>query len=69
MVDKDYLGHICTAMMLNELEIITWCYAIYLLLEYSLIYENYGQDSILKFSTPDELVLGCGIFAKVIIFP
>ena len=65
MVDKEYLGHICTAMMLNELEIITWCYAIYLLLDYGLIDEYVGDQSLLKFSTPDELVVACSIFAKV----
>jgi len=32
MVDKKYLGHICTAMMLNELEVIVWCYTIYVLM-------------------------------------
>eukprot|EP00347_Sterkiella_histriomuscorum_P003130 403365476 len=64
VVDKEYLGHICTAMMLNELEIITWCYGIYLLLDYELIDELNGNESILKFSTPDELVLSCSIFAK-----
>jgi hypothetical protein len=52
-------------MMLNELEIITWCYGIYLLLDYELIEESWGENSILKFSTPDELVLSCSIFAKV----
>lgn len=31
-VDKEFLGHICTAMMLNEMEIITWCYTLYLVL-------------------------------------
>jgi len=66
VVNKEYLGHICTVMMLNELEIITWCYGIYLLLEYSLIKENYGKESVLKFSNPEELVLACSIFAKVI---
>lgn len=32
MVNKDYLGHICTVMMLNEMEIISWCYNLYLIL-------------------------------------
>ncbi len=65
MVDKEFLGHICTAMMLNELEIIAWCYTIYLMLTYNLIDEVVGKDSIVKFRNPDELVIACAIFAKV----
>jgi len=56
-------------MMLNELEIIAWCYAIYLLLTYDLIYKQYGEESNLKFCSSDELVLACAIFAKVSFFP
>ena len=67
VVDKVFLGHICTAMMLNELEIIAWCYAIYLMLTYDLIHEFLGDQSKLKFRNPDELVLACAIFAKVCI--
>lgn len=37
VVDKEFLGHICTATMMNELEIIAWCYTIYLMLHYELI--------------------------------
>jgi len=51
-------------MMLNELEIITWCYAIYLLLDHRLISQELGEESILKFASSEELVLTCGIFAK-----
>ena len=65
MVDKSFLGHLCTAMMFNELEIIAWCYTIYLLLTYDPIGRELGKDSILKFRHPDELVLASAIFAKV----
>lgn len=67
MVDKEYLGHICTAMMLNELEIITWCYGIYLMLDYKLVKSDYGPHSKLKFKSAEELVLACSLFAKVLL--
>jgi hypothetical protein len=65
VVNKGYLGHICTAMRLNELEIIAWCYAIYLLLTYELIGNKYGNETPLKFCSSYELVLACAIFSKV----
>ena len=52
-------------MMFNELEIITWCYAIYLLLDYDLLDRELGNKSELKFLSSEELVLSCAIFAKV----
>lgn len=52
-------------MMFNELEIIAWCYTIYLLLTYEEIGKKFQKDSILKFRHPDELVLASAIFAKV----
>ena len=60
MVDKKYLGHICTAMMLNELEVIVWCYTIYVLMTCEEI-----RHSNTKFSNEGELVLATAIFAKV----
>ena len=70
MVDKEFLGHICTIMMLNELEIIVWCYTIYLLLvdenTYDDITAHIQQEPSLKFCHPDELVLASALFSKVI---
>ena len=65
MVDKAFLGHISTMMKLNELEIIAWCYTIYLLLDYDLIAKNYQNNSLLKYQNSDELVLASCLFAKV----
>jgi len=65
MVNKVYLGHICTAMMLNELEIIAWCYTIYLILTYDVIKETIKNYGIIRFCNQDELVIACAIFAKV----
>jgi hypothetical protein len=59
--------------MLNEMEIISWCYTIYLILgEYHIIEQHLqhigrGSQSIVKFCHPEELVLACAIFAKVIL--
>jgi hypothetical protein len=66
-VDKEFLGHICTATMMNELEIIAWCYTIYLMLHYQLISSEVTKDNLhlIKFCHPDELVIACAIFAKV----
>jgi hypothetical protein len=69
MVDKEFLGHICTLMQLNELEIIVWCYTIYLLLidenTFGDIRENKGgMEPSIMFCHPDELVLASAIFAK-----
>lgn len=67
-MDKEYLGHICTVMMLNEMEIIAWCYTIYLILNrYDEIEAAIGQGQIntVKFINPEELVLACAIFSKV----
>ena len=61
VVDKDFLGHICTAMMLNEIEIIAWCFTIYKILNE---YETVGTDKV-KFNDPEELVIACAIFSKV----
>lgn len=67
VVDKDYLGHICTAMMLNEMEIISWCYNLYLILSnYDSIEEKLGKDNLIKFVGPDELVIACALFAKFV---
>ena len=32
VLDKVFLGHICTAMMLNEFELVVWCFALYTIL-------------------------------------
>ena len=29
VLDKVFLGHICTAMMLNEFELVVWCFTLY----------------------------------------
>jgi hypothetical protein len=55
--------------MFNELEIITWCFTIYLLLNYTDV-EQYFRDNgklggEVKFCNRDELVLAAAIFAKV----
>lgn len=63
MVDKTYLGHICTAMMMNELEVIVWCYTIYILMTFDSI--KYMMN--VKFCNQDELVLTTAILAKVLI--
>jgi hypothetical protein len=60
MVDKKYLGHICTAMMMNELEVIVWCYTIYVLMTSEAI-----RNLNTKFNNEGELVLATAIFAKV----
>jgi hypothetical protein len=53
--------------MMNELEIIAWCYTIYLMLHYELISSDVPKEKIhlIKFCHPDELVIACAIFAKV----
>ena len=51
--------------MLNELEIIAWCYTIYLLLTYDEIDAQLKTNSLVKFRHPDELVISSAIFAKV----
>ena len=61
MVNKNFLGHICTAMMLNELEVIVWCYTLYCLMTI----EDIRQFETVKFANQDELVLAASIFAKV----
>ena len=61
MVNKKYLGHICTAMMMNELEIIVWCFTIYCLMTL----EELRDQDIVKYANQDELVLATAIFAKV----
>ena len=66
VLDKVFLGHICTAMMLNEFEIAVWCYALYIILnEYNLIKDVAGVDNLIKFKSSEELVISCAIFAKV----
>ena len=61
MVNKTYLGYICTIMMLNELEIITWCYTLYrLMTDLEIKASNY-----IRFNNQDELVLATAILAKV----
>ena len=68
VLNKEYLGHICTAMMLNELEIIAWCFILYLILheykEVAMHVDQYGKN-LIKFNSSDELVIACAIFAKV----
>lgn len=61
VVDKEFLGHICTAMMLNEIEIIAWCFTIYKILNE---YDSLGTQ-LVKFNDPEELVIACAIFSKV----
>ena len=61
MVNKKFLGHICTAMMFNELEIIVWCYTLYCLMTI----EEVRPWETVKFTNQDELVLAAAIFAKV----
>jgi hypothetical protein len=61
MVDKKYLGHICTAMTMNELEVIVWCYTIYVLMTFN---EIKDLESI-RYCSQDELVISTAIFAKV----
>lgn len=61
MVDKEYLGHICTAMMMNELEMIVWCFTIYVLMTSQEV-----KNLNTKFNNEGELVLATAIFAKVI---
>lgn len=69
LVNKQYLGHLCTVMMFNELEIISWCYTMYLLLTYDEIKYHLEKDgkshSEVKYCNRDELVLAAAIFAKV----
>ena len=61
-----YLGHICTTMMLNELEIIAWCFTLYTILhEYAEVQQMLGRENIIKFNSSEELVIACAIFAKV----
>lgn len=67
VVDKEFLGHICTAMMLNEMEIISWCYNIYLILsQYDTIESHVTEKNMLKFNNPEELVIACALFAKFV---
>jgi len=61
VVDKEFLGHICTAMMLNELEIIAWCFCIYKILK---DFQSLETAKV-KFNNPEELVIACAIFSKV----
>ena len=68
VVDKEFLGHICTAMMLNEIEIISWCFILYTILSnYQAVEAHIGDaaSNIVKFNNPEELVIACAIFAKV----
>lgn len=66
-MDKEYLGHICTAMMLNEMEIISWCYNLYLILSsYKSISDKIGDGNYVKFNCSDELVIACALFAKFV---
>lgn len=67
-MDKEFLGHICTAMMLNEIEIISWCFILYTILSnYQAVEAHIGDaaSNIVKFNNPEELVIACAIFAKV----
>jgi hypothetical protein len=69
VLNKEYLGHICTAMMLNELEIIAWCFTLYLMLhEYELVSATVPMnvENLVKFNCSDELVIACAIFAKFV---
>lgn len=69
VLNKEYLGHICTAMMLNELEIISWCFTLYMILhEYHMVSHSipYTQPNLIKFISSDELVIACAIFAKFV---
>ena len=60
-------------MMLNELEIISWCYTMYLLMTYDDIKyhleKNNKAEFEVKFNNRDELVLAAAIFAKVSLPP
>lgn len=57
-------------MMFNELEIISWCYTMYLLMTYEEIKEHLEKEpkpiGEVKYCNRDELVLAAAIFAKVI---
>jgi hypothetical protein len=55
-------------MMFNEMEIISWCYNIYLILSnYQLIERTLGgPENIIKFISSDELVIACALFAKFV---
>jgi hypothetical protein len=69
VLNKEYLGHICTAMMLNELEIIAWCFTLFLMMhEYELVSSSIPMnvENLVKFNCSDELVIACAIFAKFI---
>ncbi len=68
-MNKEYLGHICTAMMLNELEIIAWCFTLYLILhEYQTVEQGIpiNLKNLIKFISSEELVIACAIFAKFV---
>ena len=70
VLDKVFLGHICTAMMLNEFELVVWCFALYTILNQYQTIEDLIRDSeykvnLIKFTSSEELVLACAIFAKV----
>ena len=56
-------------MMLNELEIIAWCFTLYLMLhEYELVAGRVPMnvENLVKFNSSDELVIACAIFAKFV---
>lgn len=56
-------------MMLNELEIIAWCFTLYLILhEYQTVEQGIpiNLKNLIKFTSSEELVIACAIFAKFV---
>ena len=71
VLDKVFLGHICTAMMLNEFELVIWCFSLYTILnQYQMIEDLVKDDgykeNLIKFASSEELVISCAIFAKFV---
>lgn len=73
MPNLRFIGAVSTALRFNEIEILTWCFGVYLfLIEDKIFFRQLitrikpGEKVYLKWRRADELVISCAIFAKVL---
>ena len=69
--DIRFIGAVSTALRFNEIEILSWCYGVYLLLVldkvfFKMLRRLWQKETHIQFRRLDELVVSCAIFAKIL---
>lgn len=63
-VESKTLAAICSALRLNEVELLQWHLFLYLFVKEDIIFSRNGQ--ILQFERRDEMVIASAVFAKAL---